>query len=118
MVTWFNSRCKDSPTKAHHFVEVGEISTGSIFLCLYCHRHRWLPKSSDAAEKFSNMIRLFGEEAAYNKLLSWYPAAKALMTKLEDLWYVRKEVTDDESFVEIVKVVMKDREYRKEEQDD
>lgn len=118
MVTWFDWRCKDSPTRAHHFVEVGEISKGDIFRCSYCHRHRWLPKSSETAYKFSKMIDKFGEEEAYNKLLNRHPAAKALMTKLEDLWYVRKEVVDDETFVEIVKAVMKDREYGKEEQNE
>ena len=64
------------------------------------------------------MIKDLGEEVAYNKILLRYPAALALMIKLEDLWYVRKEVIDDGTFVEIVKAVMKDREYRKEEQNE
>jgi len=115
MVTWFNSRCEDSPTRAHYFVDAGTVDAGNIFRCLYCHRHRWLPGSFSAAEKFSSMIYAFGEEVAYNKMLSYYPAAKALMTKLEDLWYIRKEVADDETFVEIVKAVMKEREYGEEQ---
>lgn len=118
MVVWFDWRCKNSPTRAHHLVKVDNIDTGMIFRCLYCQRHKWYPARWSTIETYSDMIHKFGEDDAYNKLLDWHPAAKALMTKLEDLWYVRKEVKDDEAFVEVVKAVMKDRGYRKEEYND
>ncbi len=118
MVTWFDWRCKDSPTRAHHFVKVDSVGTGDVFRCLYCLRHKWYPTQWGTVDKFSALSNKYGIEEAYNIILSRYPAAKRLMTKLEDLWYVRKEVTDDETFVEIVSAVMKDKGYRKEEPND
>ena len=86
MVTWFDWRCEHSPTRAHHFVKIGEVDRGDVFHCYYCHRDKWHPKSFDLCEMFSQMIRRIGEEDAYNKILSFHPAAKILMQKLEDLW--------------------------------
>jgi len=114
MVTWFDWRCKDSPTRAHHFVKADDIDFGIVFRCVYCHRHRWHPTKWNTIDRYSHMIREHGEEEAYYRILSGHPAAMALISKLEDLWYVRKEVKDDKDFVEIVKAVMKDREYEKE----
>lgn len=113
-IVWFDYSCSDSPTKAHCMMAIDTVDGGDVFKCIYCHRCKWLPRSFGDAEKMSNLMRTFGMEMGYQKMLDRHPAARVLIAKLQDLWYLRKTIKSDEDFVQVISAVMGSREYDKE----
>ena len=110
-ITWLDARCEDSPiTKAHHFVASTVVDEGSVYECMHCHRVEWLPNSLDACMELSRNMNIYGLDLAYQKMLDDHPAAKRLMTKIQDIYYLRKALPDVQFHLALASIVM-DREY-------
>ena len=100
--------------EAHYFAEVDGVDRGILFRCIRCYKHLWLPNRYDEAEMLSNLARKYGLAGGYLVYLNSHTVAKIMIAKLQDLWYARKRVTDDEQFAKLVVSVMDDRDYGRE----
>jgi len=110
-IEWLDARCEDSPiTKAHWLLDKTNISNGVIFECKFCHRVKWLPVDMDTCSKLGNLMKVYGNDLGYQKMLNERPQAKRLMSKIQDIYYLRKSVPEDQ-FLIAVAAVMLDREY-------
>ncbi len=115
-IKWAGSYCNGKKLNPHYMVIVaGVIDGGYIYQCVKCHRHKWLPAHYKEAIALGNLMVKYGDTVGYQMMLDKYPKAKVMMAKLQDLDYVRKVVKDDEDFTQVVGVVMRKKEYDKEE---
>lgn len=114
-IEWPEDRCWESPTHAHWFTAGSHTGRGSIWLCKYCWRAKWIPDFLSDTEKFAKDIRSRGIDEAYRIWVDRMPSVVKLLRKLEDLRLIRKTVPKKE-FLEIVAAVMSDKEYPYEEE--
>jgi hypothetical protein len=110
---WHDDRCDERPYPpfAHYWVEVGELDRGSVFMCKFCHRLRWYPRSFGEAQWFDRLIGRFGADEAYRLVLSNHPSAADKIVRLNDLRNIRKIITDDEQFRRIVVITTERKDY-------
>lgn len=110
-IVWIGSRCEDSPvTKAHHMIGRISIDQGEIFECKYCHKVKWLPKTEAECTRMGNWLQVHGKDEGYQRTLDSHPAAKRLISKIQDIYYLKKTVPASK-FPLILAAVMLDREY-------
>lgn len=120
-ITWGDSRCEDRPYPpfSHWWVQVGSVDGGNVFICKFCHRVRWYPSSLNEAISFSNLIqRCETTDEAYQMILEKHPIAAVQMAKLGDLRNIRKFVTDDDQFRDILIVIEGVKDYLHKEDSD
>lgn len=92
MVEFPEPYCEQGPNRAHHFVQI----VGNIWRCKYCWAVKWLPSSISDAVNFSNEIKRFGLEAAYQRLLKHRPRVVEILERMEDFRLLRKAFPEDE----------------------
>ncbi len=109
-IKWIGSRCDDSPSGAHYSIGVSMIDGGTVFRCIYCERVQWLPNSTEESRRFDTWISKYGLNKAYQMLLDAHPTAMHLISKIQDIRYLRK-ITPLEQFPMVVAAVMKDSDY-------
>ena len=110
-IKWLEARCDDSPTsKAHYLVAKTDTSAGVIFECKYCHKVTWLPASLDECERLNTWMHIYGKDGGYQRILDLHPAAKRLLSKIQDIYYLKKSLPP-EQFPLALAAVMMDREY-------
>lgn len=111
-ITWLGSRCEDSPvSKAHHFIACTKVDTGDIYECQYCHKVKWMPCGIDECQEFDRNMQIYGCDLAYQKLLDEHPAAKRMIAKIQDIYYLRKAIKNDSVFHLALASIIMDREY-------
>ena len=110
-IVWPDARCDDSPvSKAHHTIARTQIDGGDIYECKYCHRVKWLPNNMTECVRLGNWLKIYGYNGGYQRILDLHPAAKRLLSKIQDIYYLRKAIPP-EQFPIAVAAVMMDREY-------
>jgi len=109
-IEWPEDRCWESPTHAHWFTAGSKIEKGTIWICKYCLRAKWMPDNYPSAETFAVSVRSLGIDEAYRRWLNRIPAVALLLRKLEDLRLMKKVVSADE-YMEVVAAIMSDKEY-------
>ena len=113
-VNWPEDRCWESPTHAHWFTVGSKIGGGSIWVCKYCLRAKWMPEGWTGTDKFAMDIDKHGIDEAYLRWLDRQPAVVNLLRKLEDLRLLKKAVPVEE-YTKVVAAVMSDKDYPYEE---
>ncbi len=108
-IEWPDVRCEVSSTKAHFWVARDCIEHGTVFECKYCHRFIWLPDYYGEAIELAHSIGRHGHTAAYQAMLAKHPVVLKLLSKIQDLHYLRG--LPQEQFLKVVVAVMTDREY-------
>lgn len=110
-IDWLEERCEESPvSKAHYLIGKFDIGEGTVFECRYCHKVKWLPASMDDCLSLHRLIHIYGLSGGYQRMLDYHPAAKRLISKIQDIYYLRKSMPADQ-FPIAVAAVMLDREY-------
>lgn len=110
-IEWPEDYCYDSPrTRAHYFKGRNTVAGGTIFQCTHCGKVKWLPDGVADCQRFSAMIKIYGLQAAYNRLLDEHSQAKSLLSKIQDIRFLQK-IMPEEEFPIALAAVMLDREY-------
>ncbi len=110
-ITWLDTRCEESPrSKAHFLVGKTVVDGGTVFECKFCHRVRWLPNNLNECQRLGNWFYIYGLDGGYQRVLDLHPAAKRLMSKIQDIYYLKKTIPPD-MFPLAVAAVMLDRDY-------
>ena len=110
-IEWLDARCEDSPvTKAHHFIARTKVDTGCMWECKYCHKIKWMPLSYVECLELDKYMHIYGLSGGYQRILDCHPAARRLLSKIQDIYYLRKFIPP-EQFPIAVAAVMLDREY-------
>ena len=110
-IEWLDVRCEESPkSKAHYLVGRTEIDKGIIFECKFCHKVVWLPGGLDDAVELRKLFQIYGFNKGYQKMLDKHSAAKRMLSKIQDIYYLRKATTS-EQFPVAMAAVMMDKEY-------
>ncbi|KKL19471.1 hypothetical protein LCGC14_2465150, partial [marine sediment metagenome] len=109
-IVWIGHECSDSPTGAHWLIgDSDAVDRGFLFKCKFCHRYKWLPIGTDEALTMGELMRKYGEDIGYQKMLDRKPAAKVLVAKLQELRRLRGVIKYDMEFVEEVERILKKR---------
>ena len=74
-------------------------------------KHIWLPTVITDATILDGMIDYLGPQAGYCKFLDKHQEAKVMVAKLQDLWYAKQRITDNDKFMSLVITVMENKEY-------
>lgn len=110
-IVWLDPRCEESPrTKAHFFIAKTTVNGGSVYQCKYCQRVKWMPNSLNECQEMWRMMQVYGLDGGYQKILDKNPSARRLLSKIQDIYYLRKSMPP-EHFPIAVAAVMLDREY-------
>ncbi len=110
-ITWLDARCEDSPvSKAHYLIGRTQVDQGTVFECRYCHKVKWLPNGIDGAQRLGYLLHVYGLDGGYQRMLDEHPAARRLMSKIQDIFYLKKSLPS-EHFPIALAAVMLDREY-------
>ena len=96
------SRCEDSPVRAHHYFRM----IGGIWRCRYCWRTVWLPATLGEAVALGYDIGRIGIDRAYQKHLQGKPETKQLLAKLEEIRLLRKVLPEDELMMAIAAITL------------
>jgi len=111
-IEWVGSYCPDG--SPHFFISNRNIYEGSLFKCQKCSKHKWLPMQFNEAVVLESLMNRHGTATGYCKYLDEHREAKILVSKLQDLWYARKRISNDKDFLKLVVSIMEDKEYDKE----
>jgi len=109
-ITWLDSYCEESPTKGHLLAGATKVDMGIVYKCNICHKVKWLPNDIDECIKLGNFMKIYGEDEGYQRILDRHPAAKRLMSKIQDIYYLRKALTPEQFPIAVAAVIM-DKEY-------
>ena len=110
-IEWLNARCEDSPvSKAHFLVTNTIVDEGTMFECIYCHKVKWLPNSMNGCIALNKYLQVYGLDGGYQRMLDDHPAAKRMLAKVQDIYYLRKALPDVQFYLALASIVM-DREY-------
>lgn len=117
-VEWFDSRCDERPYPpfSHYWTSVANVDRGTMFMCKFCHRLRWYPSSWEEAARFGDMLKRMDADDAYRTLLLDHPIAADRLARLNDLRNIRKVVTNEEQFRDIVIITTKIGNYLHQEE--
>jgi len=108
-IEWIGDFCPDG--NPHVLIDIHRLDGGGLFKCSRCKKHLWLPMVLNEAAILDSLIDMYGARAGYGKYLDKHREAKVLVAKLQDLWYARQRITDNEEFMMLVITVMEDKEY-------
>lgn len=108
-IEWIGSYCPDK--QPHFLISYSVENIGSLFKCRNCLKQIWLPSSIGQSVILETLIGRFGPEKGYRLYLDENPEARMLVAKLQDLWYARRKITNDEQFAKLVISVMDNKEY-------
>jgi len=109
-ITWLDSYCEDSPTKGHLLKGTTRIDGGTVYKCSICHRVKWMPDNLDECIKLGNSMKIYGQDEGYQRILDKHPAARRLMAKIQDIYYLRKALTPEQFPIAVAAVIM-NKEY-------
>lgn len=109
-INWLDGRCDDSPSKAHWLMGTTVVDGGTMYKCKFCHKVTWLPDSLEECMRLSNWVRIYGLDGGFQRILNFHPQAKRLLSKIQDLYYLKKSIPAN-MFPLAVAAVMLDREY-------
>jgi len=112
-IEWIGSFCPDG--QPHRLIGIHNLNGGSLLKCSNCKKHVWLPAVISDATKLDSMIDHLGNTDGYCKFLDSNQEVKVMIAKLQDLWYARQRIKDDEQFKNLVVSVMEDKEYDRKE---
>ena len=108
-IQWIGSYCPDK--QPHFLISRHVYSIGNIFICRNCKKSIWLPFIVNEAAKLDGLIGYLGPTKGYHKILDKFPDVRMMVAKMQDLWYARQKITDDEQFERLVIATMEDKEY-------
>lgn len=77
-----NCPCKPSAPYAHHLEGRINIDGGSIYICKYCGKAKWMPHSLSDCHKLEHYQKYYGNDEGYCKLLDEHPAAREALAAL------------------------------------
>ena len=103
-IEWPGSYCPSG--EPHHLVEVERHGTGSLFRCIKCLKHKWLPFDYADLLVVSRLVHQYGLEDGYRAYLDKHSYAKMLIAKLQYLWYARQASTDNLEFARLADRVL------------
>jgi hypothetical protein len=109
-ISWVGSRCEVAPSKAHVLVGKNYVDSGYVFQCTYCGKVKWLPASFDLCNKMNKLMQVYGYDTGYQMMLDEHPTARRLLSKIQDIYYLRRSLPPDEFGLAVAAVVL-DREY-------
>ncbi len=110
-IEWPGERCEESPvTHAHWFTGRTYIDGGVIFECKFCHKVKWLPTEYEHCYDLGAWQHIYGLTTGYQRMLDLHPSARRLLSKIQDIYYLRKAIPP-EQFPLAIASVMLDREY-------
>jgi len=109
-ITWLDAYCEESPTKGHLLVGRTRVDGGTVYKCSVCHRVKWMPDDIEECIRLGNSMKIYGEDGGYQRVLDKHPAAKRLMAKIQDIYYLRKALTPEQFPIAVAAVIM-DKEY-------
>lgn len=108
-IEWIGDYCQDG--SPHFIVNIFNYSKGTVFKCINCLRHVWLPIWIQDAAILDSLIDKYGAQAGYLIFLDKNREAKVMMAKLQDLEKARHSATDDREFMKLVVSVMEAKDY-------
>lgn len=108
-IEWIGDFCPDG--RPHFLIGTHAMDGGSLLKCKNCKKHIWLPTVINDAAKLDRLIDHLGAAAGYCKFLDSHREAKITVAKLQDLWYARQRISDNEYFRKLVISVMENKEY-------
>lgn len=109
-IEWLHFRCELSPSKAHYLQGKDYINGGRIFECKFCHKVTWLPTEYSECQQLGAWLRIYGQDAGYQRMLDLHPAARTLLAKIQDIYYLKKCVPAD-ILPKVLACVMTDQAY-------
>ena len=110
-IEWIGARCEESPvSKAHYLVARTKVDEGCMWECVYCHRVKWLPITMEECCRLNAMMNVYGLDGGYQRILELHPAAKRMLCKIQDIYYLKKKLTGD-LFAIALSAIMLDKEY-------
>lgn len=109
-VEWFDHYCPDKPTPphSHHLVGTTPVDGGVLFVCKYCGRIKWLPSTIGGSYALWECMRKYGEQKGYCIALDFHPAAKRLLSKVQNFYLLRKVLSDGD-FAMAVAAIMTEK---------
>lgn len=108
-IEWIGDFCPDG--KPHFLIGTYSLDGGSILKCKNCLKHLWLPNTITEAAILDRLIDNLGTTQGYCKYLDKHKEVKVMIAKLQDLWYAKKNVSNNKEFKKLVISVMEDKEY-------
>lgn len=80
-IEWLDHNCPDKPFApfAHHLVAKVNASAGTIYICKYCGKAKWLPNSMSECRQLDYYQRQFGMDEGYCKLLDEHPMVRNIL---------------------------------------
>lgn len=108
-IEWIGSLCPDG--QPHFLVSKHTFDGGSLFKCNNCHKSIWLPTYIKDATELEFLIKYQGTQDGYCKFLDKNRSAKVVVAKLQELWYARQKITDNDEFMNLVIKVMEEKDY-------
>ena len=112
-IKWIGDICPDG--RPHYLVDKHTFAGGSLFKCINCLQHVWLPTYIKDATELEMLIKMYGAHTGYCKLLDKNRDAKVVVAKMQHLWDARQTMTNKEEFKRLVISVMKEKEYDRKE---
>lgn len=108
-IRWIGSECPDG--SPHFLVARHNFSGGSIFICSNCQKSVWLPTTIQDAAELEQLIKQYGTNTGYLKLLDKFRDAKIMVAKLQYLWEQRQVISDNAKMAKLVVEIMNRKEY-------
>ena len=84
-IKWPDHYCPDKPFApyAHHLEAKIDVSAGTIYICKYCYRAKWLPNSMSDCRQLDYYQRHYGMDEGYCKFLDEHPIARKILEALD-----------------------------------
>jgi len=114
-ITYPGSYCDDAKITPHYWVEIEKVSKGSLYQCILCHRHLWLPLLHTDSNRLGSSMQRLGKNEGYCHYLNRNRPAKLLMAKLQDLRRLEGEIDDKIEFAKMTDKILSDMEYDRKE---
>jgi hypothetical protein len=108
-ISWIGSYCPDG--QPHFLIGRHNFDEGVILNCRGCGKNLWLPTGMSEATKLDHLLDHYGANKGYQLYLDKHREAKCLVAKLQDLWYAKERMEDNEEFMKLIISVMEDKEY-------
>lgn len=109
-IEWPEDECAFSPGHAHYFQGKTYVDIGQIFRCFYCGQVKWLPVGCESGQVLTTLMRIYGVEGGYQRMLDSHPEAKRLLCHIKDIGYLNRALPPNLVPIAVSSMVM-DRQY-------
>lgn len=106
-IEWYSSSCDKAPSAphAHYWRAAVHAGEGDIYFCHYCHRARWMPSTMSSASTLYFLMRDFGLDEGYRRMLDMQPEAMRLVAKVKDIYLLEKKLPVEKLAVVVAAVL-------------